>query len=109
MAGCGKRGIQDKRSRPSDFCHIEDRPSVQALGSQSSPRGYAVNPPKNAATSPAKSSGCSIAAKWPPFGCSLKRTKLKRRSTTTRGACQGSPGKLAYAVGTSTREACGET
>ncbi len=52
-------------------------------------------PRKNSRMSATSRSGCSRAAKWPPRGISVQRTRLKRAATHSRGGILISFGKRA--------------
>ena len=54
------------------------------------------SPAKNAMMSAASSSGCSSAAKWPPFGMRVKRRmSVKVRAASERGGLRTSRGNSA--------------
>ena len=58
---------------------------------------------KNSMISRARASGCSIAAKWPPFGMAVqRRMSLYILSATDRGGRKISRGNSAYPIGTFT-------
>ena len=62
-----------------------------------------LRPPKNARISWARSSGSSIAAKWPPRGITVHRWMLNAASAQRRGGRRISAGKMAAPVGVSIR------
>ena len=58
------------------------------------------SPAKNAMMSTASSSGCSSAAKWPPFGMRVRpRMSVKVRAASERGGLSRSAGRHTFFLG----------